>query len=93
MGRDLLPLSADLPADLLAEIESARDTLAAAKAGSTQKAYASDWQRFCDFCDARNVQALPAHPDLVAPFAHLAAEARIALVPIGRRVAAIYHHH
>ena len=35
MGRDLLPLSAELPADLLAEIEGARETLAAAKAGST----------------------------------------------------------
>lgn len=93
MGRDLLPLSADLPADLLAEIESARDTLAAAKAGSTQKAYASDWQRFCDFCDARNVEALPAHPDIVALFAHVEAEARIAPVTIGRRVAAINHHH
>lgn len=93
MGRDLLPLSANLPADLLAEIESARDTLAAAKAGSTQKAYASDWQRFCDFCDARNVETLPAHPDIVALFAHVEAEAGIAPVTIGRRVAAINHHH
>ncbi len=93
MGRDLLPLSAELPADLLAEIEGARETLAAAKAGSTQKAYASDWQRFCDFCDARNVEALPAHPDIVALFAHVEAEAGIAPVTIGRRVAAINHYH
>lgn len=93
MARDLLPISTNLPADLLAEIEGARDTLAASKAGSTQKAYASDWERFCDFCDARNVEALPAHPDIVALFAHVEAEAGIAPVTIGRRVAAINHHH
>jgi integrase len=93
MGSDLLPLSTNLPADLLAEIEGARDTLAASKASSTQKAYASDWERFCDFCDARNVEALPAHPDIVALFAHVEAEAGIAPVTIGRRVAAINHHH
>lgn len=94
MSRDvLLPISTDLPGDLLAEIEGARHTLAASKAGSTQKAYASDWQRFCDFCDARNVDALPAHPDMVALFAHVEAEAGIAPVTIGRRIAAINHHH
>ncbi|ARS28317.1 site-specific integrase [Sphingomonas sp. KC8] len=93
MARDLLPISTNLPADLLAEIDGARDTLAASKAGSTQKAYASDWDRFWDFCDARNVEALPAHPDIVALFAHVEAEAGIAPVTIGRRVAAINHHH
>ncbi|MCZ4343445.1 site-specific integrase [Sphingomonadaceae bacterium G21617-S1] len=93
MARDLLPIYPNLPADLLAEIDGARDTMAAAKARSTQKAYASDWERFCDFCDARNVEALPAHPDIVALFAHVEAEAGIAPVTIGRRVAAINHHH
>lgn len=93
MTRDLLPISNNLPPDLLSEIEGARDTLAASKAHSTQKAYATDWQRFCDFCDARNVEALPAHPDIVALFAHVEAEAGIAPVTIGRRVAAINHHH
>ena len=43
--------------------------------------------------DARNVEALPAHPDIVALFAHVEAEAGIAPVTIGRRVAAINHHH
>jgi integrase len=93
MARDLLPISTKLPADLRAEIEGARDTLAASKASSTQKAYATDWERFCVFCDARNVEALPAHPDIVALFAHVEAEAGIAPVTIGRRVAAINHHH
>lgn len=93
MARVLLPIPTNLPADLLAEIEGARDTLAAAKASSTQKAYANDWERFCAFCDARNVEALPAHPDIVALFAHVEAEAGIAPITIGRRVAAINHHH
>lgn len=93
MARALLPISTNLPPDLLAEIEGARETLAASKASSTQKAYASDWERFCAFCDARNVEALPAHPDIVALFAHVEAQAGIAPVTIGRRVAAINHHH
>lgn len=93
MSRDLVSLSAQLPADLLAEIEGARDTLAAAKAPSTQKAYAGDWNRFCQFCEARNVEALPAHPDIVALFIHVEAELGISPVTIGRRVAAITHHH
>jgi len=93
MARDLLPISLNLPPDLLAEIEGARDTLAAARAGSAQRAYASDWARFCEFCDERNVEALPAHPDIVALFAHVEAEAGIAPVTIGRRIAAINHQH
>jgi hypothetical protein len=44
MAGGLLPISAGLPADLRAEIEDAQDTLAATKAGSTRKAYASDWE-------------------------------------------------
>lgn len=91
--RAVIRLSAELPLDLLAEFEDARDTLAASKAASTRRAYAGDWARFCDFCDARNVEALPAHPDIVALFAHVEAEAGIAPVTIGRRVAAINHHH
>lgn len=47
----------------------------------------------CDFCDARNVEALPAHPDIVALFAHVEAEAEIGPVTIGRRISAISHHH
>lgn len=93
MTRDLLPISAGLPADLRAEIEDAHDTLAASKATSTRKAYASDWERFCDFCDARNVEALPAHPDIVALFAHVEAKAGFAPITVARRVAAINHHH
>ncbi|HEX7875515.1 MAG TPA: site-specific integrase [Sphingobium sp.] len=93
MARDILPISSALPADLRAEIEGAQDTLAASKAGSTRKAYAADWSRFCDFCEARDVEALPAHPDIVALFAHVEAQAGIAPVTIGRRIAAINHHH
>lgn len=93
MKRDLLPVSSNLPADLAAEIAGAQDTLAASKASSTRRSYSSDWERFCDFCEARNVEALPAHPDLVALFAHVEAEAGIAPVTISRRMAAINHHH
>ena len=60
---------------------------------SIQKAYASDWRRFCDFCEACNVEALPVHPDVVALFVHVEAEAGIAPVTTGRRIATITHHH
>ena len=93
MANDLQPLSFELPVELQAEIADAHETLAAAKAPATRKAYASDWARFCTFCDDRNVEALPAHPDIVAWFIHVEADAGIAPVTLGRRVAAIAHHH
>lgn len=43
----------------------------------------------CQFCEARNVGALPAHPDIVALFIQLG----ISPVTLGRRVTAITHHH
>lgn len=59
MARELRPISINLSPDLLAEIENARNMLAASKANSTQKAPTSDWERLCDFCDYRNAEALP----------------------------------
>ena len=93
MANELELLSVELPAELQAEIAGAHETLAAAKAPATRKAYASDWTRFCAFCDARNVEALPAHPDIVALFLHVEADAGIAPATLGRRVAAITYHH
>jgi len=93
MAGELEPLAVARPDTLQAEIDNARAMLAAAKSPATRKAYASDWARFCAFCDARNVEALPARPDIVALFIHVEADAGIAPITLGRRVAAITHHH
>lgn len=94
MANDLdLPTEFPLSSAMLAEIEAARETLAAAKAPSTRRAYSSDWNRFCAFCDDRNFEALPAHPDVVALFIHVEADAGTSPITLGRRVAAINHHH
>ena len=92
MTGELIP-SAQLPDTLQREIKGAHDTLRAARSPATRKAYASDWNRFCSFCEERDVEALPAAPEMVALFAHMEAEAGIAPVTIGRRVAAINYHH
>jgi len=90
---EIVPTSTDLSLRLEAEIAAARETLAAAHAGATLRAYASDWIRFCEFCDARHVEALPAHPDIVALFLEMEGRAGKSPVTVSRRVAAINHHH
>jgi len=82
-----------IPLLLDEEIEAARTYAAASRAGSTRRVYASDWRIFIAWCAARQIEPLPADPRVVAVF--LAAEADAGLKPatIGRRLAAIGHHH
>ena len=72
-----------------AEIATARRYANASRAASTQRAYASDWRRFAQWCAVRHLETLPADPRVVAVF--LAAEAEIGAAPmtVGRRLAAI----
>ena len=72
-----------------AEIATARRYADASRAASTQRAYASDWRRFAQWCAVRHVETLPADPRVVAVF--LAAEAELGAAPmtVGRRLAAI----
>ena len=46
--------------------EKAREFAAAAKAGNTLRAYRSDWQDFCAWCEAHRIPSLPATPQTVA---------------------------
>ena len=57
-----------LPALSEAEIADARRFVDASRAASTQRAYAADWRRFAQWCQARNAPALPANPALVAVY-------------------------
>ena len=45
------------------EIAAARGYRAQAKAANTIRAYASDWNQFEGWCDARRLEPLPARPD------------------------------
>jgi integrase len=89
----LVPVQPTLPAILNAKIERAAEYARAARAGSTRRAYDSDWAIFTAWCDAQSLTALPASPDLVAVFASDQATAGLNPATIGRRIAAIGHHH
>jgi site-specific recombinase XerC len=82
-----------VPALPAADFELAKDFARAEKAAATRKAYRSDFDLFCTWCEGRRVSALPAAPETVAAF--LAAEAArgIKASSIGRRVAAIRYAH
>ena len=82
-----------LPALSADDIAGARSFVDASRAASTQRAYASDWRRFSEWCAARNAPALPANPALVAVY--LSSMSRRGLAPpsVGRALAAIAHAH
>lgn len=82
-----------LPHLLDGEIAAARDYAAASRASSTRRVYASDWRRFTAWCAARQVEPLPADPRAVAVFLAAEAEAGSKPATVGRRLAAIGHHH
>jgi len=48
--------------------ETARQYATHAKAENTRRAYASDWQHFCDWCQQRALSPLPAKPETVAEY-------------------------
>lgn len=82
-----------VPALLRDELDRAARFARSEKAGSTRKAYRSDFAAFQGWCAKRGVAALPAAPEAVAAF--LAAEAERGIKPstIGRKVAALRHAH
>ena len=82
-----------LPAILNAKIEQAAAYAKAARAGSTRRAYDSDWAIFTAWCAVHHLTALPATPDVVAVFAGDQATAGLNPATIGRRIAAIGHFH
>ncbi len=88
-----LPRSA-LPATTLeTEIAAARSFRRRAKAHNTVRAYESDWRSFTTWCDARELDPLPARPEAVATYlAALAIEGK-ADSTIARHLAAIGWQH
>jgi integrase len=83
-------------AELLAQLEDLADQtrayVAATRAASTLRAYASDWADFLAWCAAHRLEALPASPEAVALYiTQLAQTRRVSTVQ--RRLAAISQTH
>jgi len=90
----VIPLASRAVSELLhVDMAAASDFLANEKAGSTRRAYRSDFRIFTRYCAARGLDALPALPASVMAF--LSAEARggVKVLTLGRRVAAIRYAH
>ncbi|MDT7858331.1 site-specific integrase [Rubrivirga sp. S365] len=77
MSADLVPLDPDsrVPAQIEADAESARRFAQAARSDATLRAYRSDWADFAEWCESRQLAAMPARPETVALYIASRAEA------------------
>ncbi len=57
-GAELIPLPSP----------QVQDFIRASKAANTLRGYQSDWRDFCAWCESRDVQPLPATPEIVASY-------------------------
>jgi site-specific recombinase XerD len=87
------PPTGQVPAALLDAVERAGDFARAGQAGSTRRAYASDFAIFRAWCADHGAVALPALPEIVAAFLSDEAHRGVSASTIGRRCAAICHSH
>jgi site-specific recombinase XerD len=62
-------------------------------AGSTKKAYLSDFRSFETWCALQGVAVMPARPELVAPYATAMVDSRRRVSTIERAVTAIAQLH
>jgi site-specific recombinase XerD len=77
----------------LRRILSAGAYARAGMASATRRAYRSDFARFRNWCDQRNVSPLPASSDAVAAFLAFEADSGMDPSTIVRRIASIRHAH
>jgi integrase len=86
--------AASIPASLAeAELDAALAFAEQEKSAATRRAYRSDWQIFTTWCHARDLEPLPAAPEVVARFLSSQATAGVKASTIGRRCAAIGYAH
>src|SRR5438045_8181558 len=64
-----------------------------ARAGSTQRAYAAQWQQFATWCGRQGMSALPADPRLVAEYLAVRAQAGVAVASINVMLSAVCFMH
>ena len=82
-----------LPAHLADVAAKAQQLIRQRHAEATRRAYAADVQAFKAWCDAQQVEALPASSEVVCLFLAAQAEAGKSASTIGRRLAAIRYLH
>ena len=75
------------------EIAAARDYRARAKSANTIRAYSSYWRQFEGWCDALNLEPLPARAEAVATYLAALARAGRADSTVTRHLAAIGWRH
>jgi site-specific recombinase XerD len=89
---DVAPVDVRAPADVALYTERAKEYARNARSTATRRAYASDLRDFEQYCEANDLEALPATPQTVALYlAELAGRRKVATVR--RRVVAIARHH
>jgi site-specific recombinase XerD len=76
-----------------AEMASTMHYAEAEKADATRAAYSSDFRLFAQWCANRSACPLPAHPGIVAAYLSHLADSGSKSSTIGRKAAAIGHHH
>jgi site-specific recombinase XerD len=82
-----------LPTLPVQEVDAAKGYIAGQLAEATRRAYVSDARIFLAWCEARNVNALPAAPEAVATFLAAEAAGGVKYATIARRAAAINFLH
>lgn len=82
-----------LPASLQELLqEASRDTMQNLMADNTRKAYRSDWDHFCAWCDSQGVSPMPASPAIVIAYLE-AHKNELKRSTLERRVVSIGHAH
>jgi site-specific recombinase XerD len=85
--------SAQLPSTIAPELAAAVDLARAEKSPATRRAYRTDFRQFSEWCEGKDVIALPAFPETVAAYLAHAVENGAKASTIARRVAAIGYAH
>ena len=88
----IVPASNNVPAVSPSLLDQAAAYAKASKAGSTVRAYSSDWSAFCEFCQSEGAAALPASPLTVAAWVASMAGA-LSAATIRRRLASVSQMH
>src|SRR5580704_11135273 len=92
--RSTMSTALAIPASPLVKlVDRAREYAADGRAGSTKKAYLSDFHSFEAWCALQGVEAMPARPELVALYATALADAGRKVATIERAVTAIAQLH
>lgn len=75
--------------DLTVTMSHVNEFVSNAKASNTLKAYQSDWNHFTSWCEAHNLQPLPAYPETIAAYIVSLVETGLKTSTLERRLVSI----